>query len=136
MSFLILKGQESFFYPTKCHPSNHSCKANKVNSVKGAAAMIFSLSKAVVSVPQSRNLINRLHGIQAGHPPAPTLTLRTLLCPWPPCLSFGEGTRKLLQTKPDNRKGREQPHFYKVSFKMEKEMFLFTPRRDRAPCVF
>ena len=125
MSVLISKGQETFFYPTTCQPSNHSCKANKVNGVKEAAEMIFSLSNAVVSVPQCHNLINHLPGIQTRHPPAPTPGV--LLCLRPPCLSFGEGTRRLLRTKSDNRKAGAQPHFLKVIFKMEKRGFFLHP---------
>lgn len=79
MSFLISKGQETFFYPTTCQPSNHSCKANKVNSVKGAVEVIFSLSKAVVSVPQCCNHTNCLPSIQTRHRPAPTLERSSVL---------------------------------------------------------
>lgn len=99
--FPHLEGPRDFFYPTTCQPSNHSCKASKVNSVKGAAETISSLSKTVVSVPQCCNLINHLPGIQTRHPPAPAPG--ALLCPHLLCLSFEEGTRRLLQAKPEQK---------------------------------
>lgn len=64
MSFLILKGQETFY--TQPHASLVALHAKQSRQCEGSSRDI-SFSKALLSAPQCQNLINCLPSIQSRH---------------------------------------------------------------------